>query len=91
MTPQRRKTKLIKASDSPRHYGEFSGDIAVYFRRHFDIRSPFNYHTHLKKKVSSGANKQQGGGMEVAGLADWTKFIHIFSEKLSFDRLIIVR
>lgn len=52
----RRKTKLIKASDSPHHYGEFSGDIAVYFHRHFNIPPLFNYPTCLKSFSTS--NKQ---------------------------------
>lgn len=38
MTPQERgsrKTKLIKATDSPQHYRERSEDIAVYFHCQF--------------------------------------------------------
>lgn len=52
MTPQergRRKTKLIKATDSPHHYGELSGENAVYF--HCQFTAPphsFNYHTFKK-------------------------------------------
>lgn len=39
----RTETKLIKATVSPRHYGEFSGDAEVYLHHHFDTQSPFNY------------------------------------------------
>lgn len=61
----RTETKLIKASVSPRHYGEFSGDAEVYLHHHFDTQSPFNYRQCFCK-VFPAAGKQALGGLEAA-------------------------